>query len=67
MAVDRNRVNGVRRILESNPETDVIILDDGFQHRGIIPGFSILLSDFDRLIIRDHMLPYGNLESIKKT
>ncbi len=66
VAVDRNRVNGVRRIMEIQPDTEVIILDDGFQHRRITPGFSILLSDFERLIIRDHMLPYGNLrESIK--
>ncbi|MBK9389645.1 MAG: tetraacyldisaccharide 4'-kinase [Bacteroidetes bacterium] len=65
VVVDRNRVNGVRKILEIQPETEVIILDDGFQHRRITPGFSILLSDFERLIIRDHMLPYGNLrESI---
>ena len=65
VTVDINRVHGVTRILEENPETDVIILDDGYQHRRITPGFSILLSDFDRLIVRDHMMPYGNLrESI---
>jgi tetraacyldisaccharide 4'-kinase len=65
VAVDRNRVNGVREIMKRQPETEVIILDDGFQHRKITPGFSILLSDFERLIVRDQMLPYGNLrESI---
>jgi len=65
VAVDRNRVNGVREIMKIQPDTEVIILDDGFQHRQITPGFSILLSDFERLIVRDHMLPYGNLrESI---
>jgi tetraacyldisaccharide 4'-kinase len=65
VAVDRNRVNGVRKIMEIQPDTEVIILDDGFQHRRITAGFSILLSDFGRLIIRDHMLPYGKLrESI---
>jgi tetraacyldisaccharide 4'-kinase len=61
VAVDRNRVQGVRKILKSFPETEVIILDDAFQHRRITPGFSILLSDFERLIVRDHMMPYGNL------
>ena len=65
ITVDRNRVHGVNRILEENPETEVIILDDGFQHRSITPGFSILLSDFERLIIRDHMMPYGNLRENK--
>ena len=65
VAVDRNRVNGVQKIMQIQPDTEVIILDDAFQHRRITPGFSILLSDFERLIIRDHMLPYGNLrESI---
>ncbi|HUX58319.1 MAG TPA: tetraacyldisaccharide 4'-kinase [Bacteroidales bacterium] len=61
VTVDRNRVNGVNRILQKNQDTDVIILDDGFQHRSITPGFSILLSDFERLIVRDHLMPYGNL------
>jgi len=66
VTVDRNRVHGVNKILESKPETEVIILDDGFQHRRITPGFSILLSDFERLIVRDHMLPYGNLREGKE-
>jgi len=61
VTVDINRVHGVNKILEGNPETEVIILDDGFQHRRITPGFSILLSDFERLIVRDHMMPYGKL------
>ena len=50
MAVDRKRVNGVRKILEIASETDVIILDDAFQHRSITPGFSILLSDFEQAV-----------------
>ena len=61
VTVDRKRVHGVRTILEVAPEIDVIILDDGYQHRSITPGFSILLSDFERPFMRDHMLPYGNL------
>ena len=46
-------------------DTEVIILDDAFQHRSITPGFSILLSDFERPFMRDHMLPYGNLREDK--
>ena len=65
VTVDRNRVHGVNEILEEYPDTEVIILDDGFQHRKITPGFSILLSDFERLIFRDYMLPYGNLREHK--
>ena len=65
VTVDRNRVHGVDMILEKHPDTEVIILDDAFQHRRIIPGFSILLTDFERLIYKDHMLPYGNLRESK--
>ncbi|MBA4322944.1 MAG: tetraacyldisaccharide 4'-kinase [Odoribacter sp.] len=61
VAVDRDRVNGVKSILKEKPETEVIILDDGFQHRRITPGFTILLTDFNRLMINDHLLPYGRL------
>lgn len=61
VAVDRDRAKGIRTILKEHPETEVIILDDGFQHRKIKPGLSILLMDFNRLITRDHLMPYGNL------
>lgn len=65
VAVDGNRVRGIENILRIKPDTEVIILDDGFQHRRLIPGLSILLTDFSRLMIRDHLLPYGELrESI---
>ncbi len=66
VTVDRNRVNGVKRILQEHPRTDVIILDDAYQHRRITPGFSILLTDFERLFFRDQMLPFGNLRENKR-
>lgn len=61
VSVDRNRVNGINSIIKEKPETEVIILDDGFQHRSLTPGFTILLTDFNRLMIHDHLLPYGRL------
>ena len=61
VVVDRNRVHGVNSLLKVKPGTEVIILDDGFQHRSITPGFTILLTDFSRLMINDHLLPYGRL------
>jgi tetraacyldisaccharide 4'-kinase len=65
VTVDKNRVHGVSRILEESPETEVIILDDGFQHRRIKPGFSIILTDFERLFCNDYLLPYGRLREGK--
>lgn len=61
VAVDRSRVNGIKSLLASDPLLDVILLDDAFQHRSVIPGFSILLVDFNRPLDRDYLLPAGRL------
>jgi tetraacyldisaccharide 4'-kinase len=61
VAVDRNRRNGIKTIIKEHPETEIIILDDGFQHRKVKSGLSILLTDFSRLVTRDYVMPYGNL------
>jgi tetraacyldisaccharide 4'-kinase len=61
VAVDRDRAHGIKIIMKEHPETDVIVLDDGFQHRRVKPGLSILLTEYNRLITRDYLMPYGNL------
>lgn len=66
VAVDENRVNGVKQLLEAVPDVDVIVLDDAFQHRAIQPGISILLTDYSNLYSRDHLLPGGFLRENKK-
>ena len=65
VAVDSDRVNGIDRILKETGNTGVVILDDGFQHRKVQPGLSILLSDYNRPFYRDYMLPYGNLREYR--
>lgn len=59
VAVDGDRVNGVKQLVKSG--NDTIILDDAFQHRHIKPGLSVLLVDYNRNINSDHLLPYGRL------
>ena len=61
VAVDVDRVRGIEHIREKYPATKVIILDDAFQYRKIIPNLSILLVDYNRPLYRDSMLPGGNL------
>lgn len=63
VAVDKNRCNGIDRIThdEETKNTDVILLDDAFQHRYVLPGINILLVDYHRLIIYDKLLPAGRL------
>jgi tetraacyldisaccharide 4'-kinase len=64
--VDRYRVNGIRKILTLEPLPGAVILDDGFQHRAVKAGMNILLTDWNRLMTRDRLLPLGRLrESIR--
>lgn len=61
VAVDENRRNGVRQLLEADKKPDLILLDDSFQHRYVKPGLSILLTDYHKLYTDDYLLPAGTL------
>ncbi len=65
VAVDANRVRGISRILQKRPATDVILLDDAFQHRAVKPGLSILLTDFHNLYAEDYPVPVGTLREAR--
>ncbi len=60
VAVCANRVFGIRHLVK-NYQSEVVIMDDGFQHRQVKPGFSILLTDFNDPYSSDYLLPAGNL------
>ncbi len=66
VAVDENRKRGITRILAERPETQVILLDDAFQHRYVRPGKSILLTDYHNLYVNDYLLPTGTLRERAK-
>ncbi len=61
VAVDEKRVRGIRNIIKESPVTQVIILDDAYQHRAVKPGINILVTDYSKLYIDDHVLPSGRL------
>ena len=61
VAVDSDRVRGINQLLQTDPDIDVILLDDAFQHRYVKPGINILLVDYHRLIIYDRLLPAGRM------
>ena len=46
------------------PASDLIILDDAYQHRSLVPSVSILLIDFNRPVAKDHLLPLGRLRDL---
>ena len=68
MAVDANRCRGIERLTtdETTNDTDVVLLDDAYQHRYVKPGINILLVDYHRLIIYDKLLPAGRLREPKQ-
>lgn len=65
VAVNANRVEGVETILKALPKTNVVLLDDAFQHRKIKAGFYIMLTAYNDLFYNDLVLPAGNLRECK--
>ena len=66
VVVEKNRNKGVKQILNDFPETDVILLDDGYQHRWIKAGFNILITPYASPYYKDSLMPVGNLRESKK-
>jgi tetraacyldisaccharide 4'-kinase len=65
VAVDTDRVAGIRKLKALYPEIRIILLDDAFQHRKVTPSLSVLLADYHRPLYRDGMLPGGRLREWK--
>ncbi|MDD5570768.1 MAG: tetraacyldisaccharide 4'-kinase [Bacteroidales bacterium] len=61
VAVDRNRTNGINRLLEFNKNIEAVILDDAFQHRAVKPSLSILLTEYGAFYKDDFVFPSGRL------
>lgn len=69
VCVDANRKRAIEKLShELTPVPDLILMDDGFQHRKIRPGISILLIDYHQPLYEDHILPLGRLrESVHES
>lgn len=61
VAVGEERLVAIPQLLHEKPETQVIILDDAFQHRTVRAGLNIILTDYRNLYTRDLLLPAGDL------
>ena len=65
VAVDEDRVDGTSKLLSFPHRAEVVLLDDAFQHRPIIAGLSILLTEYQHLYCDDFLFPAGTLRDIK--
>lgn len=61
VAVCENRVKGINAIREANPDINLMVLDDAFQHRYVKPTVSVVLMERNRPAFLDHLLPFGRL------
>ena len=60
-AVCENRPLGINLLKAKNPDLQVVLLDDGFQHLKLNHHASILLCDYQKPFTNDLPLPAGNL------
>ena len=60
-AVSESRAMGIPRMLREFPDTQLILLDDAFQHLAVEAGHNILLTEYARPYTRDFLLPVGRL------
>lgn len=67
VAVGEERIVAIPQLLHDRPDTEVIILDDAFQHRYVRAGLNILLTDCNNLFTRDWFLPTGDLRDLKSS
>ena len=65
VAVCEKRAEGIRKVRELYPKTNLIILDDAFQHRYVNASVDILLTEYKSPFHKDRLLPAGRLRDLK--
>ena len=64
VAVCESRVHGVQELAKIQ-QSDILLLDDAYQHRAVQAGVYILLTDFNAPFYSDFVLPAGNLREFR--
>ena len=65
VAVGEKRVLAIPEIIYHKPQTELILLDDAFQHRYVKGDYYILLTTFQNPFFLDKVLPLGTLRENK--
>ncbi|MDE6454288.1 MAG: tetraacyldisaccharide 4'-kinase [Muribaculaceae bacterium] len=66
VAVCEDRVHGIRELLNIDPAISMVVLDDAFQHRYVRPTAAVVVTEYNRPVFDDHLLPFGRLrESVR--
>jgi tetraacyldisaccharide 4'-kinase len=61
VAVAEERMTAIPQLLQLRQDTQIILLDDAFQHRTVRAGMNIVLTDYGRRYTKDFIMPFGLL------
>jgi tetraacyldisaccharide 4'-kinase len=67
VVVCEDRVAGVSEIQNQIVDSQLVILDDAFQHRKIAPQLNLLLCDYNRPFYEDSLVPFGKLRDLRQS
>lgn len=72
VVVDKDRTEGCDFLAHPEkvpnahfPTPDIIIMDDAFQHRKVVPSKTIVLTTYNRPYFRDRLIPFGRLRDLR--
>jgi len=66
VAVGEERIQAIPEIILERPETEVVLLDDAYQHRYLKSDFNILLTTYQKPFYNDKILPMGTLREHRR-
>ncbi len=61
VAVCEKRNIGIAKLQKLYPQVNLIVMDDGFQHRYTETWLNVILTDHANPLYEDHILPWGSL------
>lgn len=65
VVVGEDRAYAIPMLMQELDNINTIIMDDAYQHRSVIPGFSILVTEHSNPFFNDYLLPAGRLREAK--
>ena len=65
IVVAEKRLIGFKKLIETIPQLELLLLDDVMQHRYVSPSVLILTTTYEKPYFSDKVLPVGNLREVK--
>ncbi len=65
VVVCEDRAFAIPNILQEFPETNLVLMDDSFQHRAVNPKLNILLTEYAVPFYKDYVIPFGKLREAR--